>query len=157
MQWRKSRVKRSEMHTVWRAGGGKLSGSSLWGGVWEENWMKRGQKPSKNLGQDHSRQRKTTPEVKYKFGMFREQQAGQCKESRTSSGRKRYWSIGLLRDLISHTLFSHRTSLDFTTPVRRSHWKVLREESYFSVSSRCSGQERGKNGSTSEEAPHYSR
>lgn len=100
------------------------------------------------------------PEVKYKFGMFSEQQEGQCKESRISSGRKRYWRIGLLRDLISHTLFSHSRSLDFTTPVRRSHWKVLREESYFSVSSRCSGQERGKNGSTSEaseEVPQFSR
>lgn len=98
------------------------------------------------------------PEVK--FGMFSEQQEGQCKESRISSGRKQYWSIGLLRDLISRNLFSHSRSLDFTTPVKRSHWKIVREESYFSVSSRCSGQERGKNGSTSEaseEVPQYSR
>lgn len=36
-------------------------------------------------------------------------------------------------DLISHTLFGHDRSLDFTAGVVRSHRKVLRWGSYFSV------------------------
>lgn len=36
-------------------------------------------------------------------------------------------------DLISHTLFGHDRSLDFTAGAERSHGKVLRWGSYFSV------------------------
>ena len=53
--------------------------------------------------------------------------------------------VGALgRDFISYILFSHSRILDFTAGVIRSHWKVLRQGSYFSVKNSLGITGRGK-------------
>lgn len=63
--------------------------------------------------------------------MFGEQQEGQYNSSRASGGRKCGLRTGQRSHL--HILLGHSTSLDFTAGVVRSHGKVLRWGSYFSV------------------------
>lgn len=95
MQRREKAGLRCQRYSIETQQGTKICQEVLfeWGDIWEENRMKWGKKPYKNLREDHSRQRKMTCK-----GLRWEQvwhvQWRSVNESRVSSGRKWCWSTG---------------------------------------------------------------
>lgn len=133
---KKSWVKSSEIHTVWKHGRGrevvmKLSSNRVtserrteWneGGSHANIWEKVSQAEENHVQR---------PEVSTQLACS----VNSKKVSIIAAERAAVGNVvcALGSDLISHTLFGHDRSLDFTAGVVRSHGKVLRWGSYFSV------------------------